>query len=162
AVRVERRDNIIVAVAIHIVSKHLRAALAAELEAMFDPECVLVLRLFPPAVVQEQIEASIAIHITHASSVIELLPLSLCGDGFDRPRSRRMLPIRMNQTPLIIPMRHQLRLAIAIDIQKRRRFALDPLEDEMLLPEPGLAARILIPEGLMRVNSAQDQNIRPA
>src|SRR5262245_42244118 len=51
AMRIQRCDDVVVAIAIDVVSKHLRAAFAAEAKRMFDPDRFPVRRLLPPAIV---------------------------------------------------------------------------------------------------------------
>src|ERR1041384_83260 len=129
---------------------------------MRDPLRVFIGGLLPPAVVEEEVEAAVAIHIADAGAVMELLPLALRGDGLEFPRLLRRGRIRLYKSPLILPMRDQLRPAVAVHIEKRRRLAFDALEDEMLLPRSVGALGIFIPERLMQMHAPEDENVRPA
>ena len=65
-------DDIVQAVAVHVAGIHLRAA-GAELERMKRPHRIARerLRLFPPAVLFQQVRATVAIHVAHAHAVGE-------------------------------------------------------------------------------------------
>ena len=105
AVRIEGGDDVGKAIAIDVAGKHLRAPFfVREEKGMGEPGNGFVGRLLPPAVVQDEIEPAIAIHVAHAGAVMELIPMTFGGDRSEVPRCGGGRPIGLNDTPLILPM----------------------------------------------------------
>src|SRR5206468_12810668 len=81
---------------------------------------------------------------------------------FETPRPGWIAPIGLDESPLVLPVRDDLRFAVAIRIKEGRRFAFHTLENKMLFPKSRRALRVLIPEGLVQVDASEDEDVRPS
>ena len=131
----EAGDDIIVAVAIHIVGEHLRAAAGCERGLVQRPVALReVLRLLEPAVLHQHVEPAVAIHIAHAQSVAEFLRRDAVGDVVEVPRFQCIRGIDLRIAKVAVTRAHELRWIIADEIHEVRRLIRDPVKDLMLRP----------------------------
>ena len=181
AVGLDARDDVITAVFVHVVDIHLGAALAevglVELPRAGGGE---VLGLFVPAVGFEDIHAAIAVNVTRAVAVRVLVDfpvvlLGLLGDRVELRLAERVGPIDLGVAELsamtaIVVLRvllqiagvaEELRLAVAVDVDELRGFAVGDVEDIMNGPGAGFALRVFVDEGRV-AREAEDQDVRPA
>ena len=76
AVRGQRGNDVVFAVAVHVVGKHVGAAVAGrERKGVEFPNGVALDRfwLFPPAIFLEQVHFTVAIHVADAQAMGELV-----------------------------------------------------------------------------------------
>ena len=135
AVRGERGDHVVEAVAVHVVGVHLRAAAAHRL-LVKRPDRIARERggLFPPAVLLEQVLPAVAVHVAHAHAVREVAVFVVRRNRMERPRLRRVVPVRLGVAVLPLGDADQLRLPVAGEVGERRRFVVGQVED--LVPRP--------------------------
>ena len=134
-VRGEAGDDVVEAVAVHVVGVHLRAAGAQRLLVKRPDRIARERRgLFPPAVLLQQVGAAVAVHVAHAHAVREVAVFVVRRNRMERPRLRRIAPIRRGVAVLAFGDADQLRLAVAGEVGERRRLVVGLLED--LVPHP--------------------------
>ena len=115
----------------------------------------------PDAVVQHQVRPAVAVDVPDPRAVIELVELRFLGHRMKLPRLGRFRPVGTDPAEPVLPVTDQFRPPVAREIRKRRRFALNPMEHEVLRPLPCSALRILVPEGLVQVHPAEHQDVGP-
>jgi hypothetical protein len=162
SVRVEGREDVGVPVAVDVVGEHLGAAFLGEGERVPGPFALPVGRLAVPALVQDQVDASVAIHVAEAFAVVEVRPGAFGGDRSEAPFAGGSGGIGADETPAVLPVGDQLGVSVAVGVGKRRVLALDAVEGEVFRPRAGCAFRVLVPERLVQVHPAEDQDVGPA
>ena len=172
AVRREAGDHVVQSVAVHVVGVHLRAAVRRrEGNLVLLPHRIARqrLRLLPPTVLLHDVQLAVAIHVAKAVAVIEPMPFAWRGNFVERPFLVRLVPVRLRVAEVADHVRaflqarveEHLRLAVARDVAKRRRFVVGQIHREMLFPRTVLALRILVPVG-RRAREAEHENVIPA
>src|SRR5262245_38498733 len=93
--RREAGDDVVQAVAVHVVGKHLRAASGREWHLVLLPNWITGegRRLFPPAVLLHDVELAVAIHVTVAVAVVEPVPFAGRGNLVEGPLPGRLRPV---------------------------------------------------------------------
>ena len=162
AVRVDAGDDVVEAVTVDVIGIHLRAA-RGEGVWVFDPNGIVGegLRLFPPGIFFDDVHASIAVDVANTKAMGETLIIALGCDGMEFPRSSRIFPICFGVSEVAAGATNDLGFVIAIDIGECRRFIINDVEDDMLLPMAFAAARIFIP-GSILAGETVNQNVVPA
>ena len=135
AVRGERGDDVVQAVAVHVVGIHLRAAGAHRLRVKRHTGS-------PASDAGCSHQPSFSSRSSRPSPFTSprpmpcvKLPYLLFGrDGMERPRLRRIAPIRRGVAVLALGDADQLGLAVAGQVGKRRRLVVGLVED--LVPHP--------------------------
>lgn len=86
AMSLEGGDDVIFSIAVDVVDEHLRAA-GVEVDRVEGPGFGIVefFGLFVPAVVDEDIEATVAVDVTDAQAVGERSVVAVAGDGVEDP-----------------------------------------------------------------------------
>src|SRR5205814_5913974 len=109
AVGVEAGDEVGQAVAVHVDREDLRAALLRELKGVERPIIAPAAgRLLEPAVVEDQVEAAVAVDVGDAGAVIKLVVVAGGGDGLEAPGLRRVGPVGGEHAPAIVPVADEL------------------------------------------------------
>src|ERR1035441_4655225 len=85
AMRIQAADDVVESVAIHVVGIHLRAAAICfrKFKRMKFPDGIAGQRgrLLPPAILFENVRASVAIHIAHAEAMLKFSPRAFWGNA---------------------------------------------------------------------------------
>ena len=130
--------------------------------------------MLPPAFVEHEVGAAVAVDVADAFTVVVVVELGLCGDRHKFPWFGGFGPVRSIPTPLLdlVGRRfagdgNQLGLAVAVDIPEERGFTENAVGDEVFFPARvgfgGLSrAGIFIPECLMMQHAAEDENVGAA
>src|SRR5687768_5654614 len=101
-VRLQAGDDIIVAVAVNVVSEHVRSAESRERVGMKLPLRVAVerFRLLIPAILHQDVEPLVAVHVADTQSMTKRLGRGWLGNSVKRPRLQRILPINCGISPI--------------------------------------------------------------
>ena len=144
--RCQAGDDVLQSVAVYIVNNHLRSA-RAKGKWMVQPSGITPQRrwLLPPAILLQDIDASIAIDIAATKAVSKALPFSFGCDRMKRPGRFRMFPIRRGVADVASRATEDLWLAIAVDVGESWRFVIEHVENDMPLPVSLAALRVFIP-----------------
>ena len=140
-------DNILIAIAVDIVSIYLGAASVSKLERMSRPETGLTdfRRLFPPAIFLKNICAAVAVNITDPQSVCESTVFEIGRNRMKLPGRSRIFP-RAGVPELASGMKDQLWFPIPGQVGIGGRFIIDVGMCQMLFPVPLFVLRIRVPE----------------
>ena len=166
-VRVQRGEDILVAIAVEIVGEHLGTSLGrGERESVSRPRAVGP-RLFPPGRFFQEVGAAVAVDVAEPEPVGEFPPGRIGrGDWGELPRLVRVRPIgRRDESEPPSEGAEDFGFAIAGHIRPDRGFVLDPIEH--IKPLPRLACvsgtRVLQPVGAIPASGEpHHQDIVPA
>ena len=172
AVRAQGGDDVGQAVAVDIVGEHLRRTVGrrrlldgGERIRMKFPCRVSGQggRLLVPAILDQDVVATVAVDIAKAQTMRELLILLFHGrNPVKNPLLRRMRPIRRRGVADVVAHEaDQLRLAVAQKVAEAGRFVIRGINHSMPRPEAFLVLGILVPIRL-GAGETDNDNIRPA
>ena len=143
AIRVSRqtRDDVVVAVTIHVVSEHVGSTRPGELELVTRPERIAFdrLRLLVPAPFPDHVLPTVTIDVADTEAVSERVLADLFRDRMPDPRliGLRHVERRIAERPGVIA--DQLRLSVTDQVHKLRRLIPDAIEHVARLPVRGLS-----------------------
>ena len=91
----ERRDDVVVAIAIDVVGIHLGTATTCEHVGSEFPQRISLdrFRLSEPAVLRDDVLLTIAVDVADSQSVAESCGGDFFGNGVERPFAERFLPV---------------------------------------------------------------------
>ena len=160
-VRGEAGDDVVVAVAVHVVGEHLRAAACGEGKLARPPRLLVGGRLLEPAALVDDVSPPIAIHVTHTQAVPKPLRGDRAGHRVECPFAKRVFPVDRHVTKLPAPGTNQFRPSVADEIAQRRRLVAHPVKNLVPLPMPRLALRVFKHQR-RRAGETNPQHIPPA
>ena len=132
--RGEAGDDVVVAITVHVVGEHLRAAAWGEYKLVSLPRLLVRGRLRKPTVLVNDVEPPIAIHIPHAQAVAKLLRSHRAGHRVERPFLERVFPIHRHVAELAALGADQFRPRVAHKIGQGRRLIAHPVKNLMPCP----------------------------
>src|SRR2546427_3698660 len=161
-VRGEARDDVVQAVAVHVIHYHLCAA-GAEGERMSNPNGIAGQgrRLFPPAAFLQDVDAAIAIRVARAQAVSEPLPVSFGRDRVEGPGRGGMSPVALSITDVAARTAQYLRLTVAGQVDETGRLVIEHIKNNVTLPVSFTAFGVFVPGGFF-AGKAIDENVGPA
>ena len=118
--------------------------------------------MFPPAFVEKEVQSAVAVDVASSHTVVEMVPGAFWSNGVKFPGSGWSLPVWCDPAPLFFPKAEYFGFAVSVHVDKGWGFSLDAFEDEVFLPEAGFVFGILVPESLMLVDTATNEDVLPA
>ena len=117
AMRLQAGEDIVAAIAIEVIGKHLRPTANARCEGVLFPQAAV--GVLPPVACFQEVHLAVAVHIPHPETMGKLAHLLVVGNRHKFPLLGGLAPVRFEIAEFPARAAHDLWFAVAGDVGER-------------------------------------------